>query len=262
MAMTADLPRAYELGGINHLPAEKDHIFYQGAAIGDNGSGYAQPLATGNDFLGFCLRHLDTNGDNDGDHRVELRWEGLVELDVTGALITSIGSPVYASDDGTFTMTAGSNSHIGVVHRFVSSGRAVVRFNATKPPATIESANISDGAITTAKLGADAVDGTKMADNAISLEHLDAAITPSHIVVAGGVHDWAGGAATADSIDLSGTGLVAGDVVVASLAAAAGTEQLQTAVVDAGTDQVDLVLTENGTDTTTKVAYAVYRAAA
>lgn len=79
----------------------------------------------------------------------------------------------------------------------------------------------------------------------------------SHEVIAAGVHDWAGGAATADVISVAG--LEAGDIVIATLAARAATEGLVGASIDDADDEIDLTLSANGTDTTTKVAYTVLR---
>jgi hypothetical protein len=42
----------------------------------------------------------------------------------------------------------------------------------------------TNGLIGTAQIAADAVTGAKIADDAVSLEHLDTGITPSHIIVA------------------------------------------------------------------------------
>lgn len=81
----------------------------------------------------------------------------------------------------------------------------------------------------------------------------------SHKIIAAGIHDWAGGSATTDSISV--TGLESTDVVLCTLVARASTETLVLAANDAGNDQIDLTLSANGTDTTTKIAYAVLRAA-
>jgi hypothetical protein len=52
-------------------------------------------------------------------------------LPISGLAITANDRPlVYASDDDTFTLTAGSNSLIGTVHRWVSTGVAMVEFDA------------------------------------------------------------------------------------------------------------------------------------
>jgi len=74
---------------------------------------------------------------------------------------------------------------------------------------------------------------------------------------AAGIHDWAGGAATTDSISV--TGLEATDVIICQLVARAGSEVLELAANDAGNDQIDLTLSVNGTDTTTKISYQVLR---
>lgn len=79
----------------------------------------------------------------------------------------------------------------------------------------------------------------------------------SHKIVAAGIHDWAGGAATTDSISV--TGLEATDVIQCTLVARAGSEVLEVAANDSANDQIDLTLSANGTDTTTKIAYTVFR---
>jgi len=47
--------------------------------------------------------------------------------------VTNIGAPVYASDDDTFTLTASTNTYIGVVHRWVETGIAMVKFDSSIP---------------------------------------------------------------------------------------------------------------------------------
>lgn len=81
---------------------------------------------------------------------------------------------------------------------------------------------------------------------------------PVYQVVAAGIHDWAGGAATTDSISV--VGLVATDIVTATLVARASTETLVLVGNDAANDQIDLTLSANGTNTTTKISYSVLRA--
>jgi hypothetical protein len=77
-------------------------------------------------------------------------------------------------------------------------------------------------------------------------------------VVAAGIHTWAGGAATTDSIAV--TGLLATDIVLATLVLRNSTQTLVLAANDAANDQIDLTLSANGQDDTCKVAYAVLRA--
>lgn len=80
----------------------------------------------------------------------------------------------------------------------------------------------------------------------------------THQTIAAGVHAWAGGAATTDSISIAG--LAANDVIVATLAGRNSTEQLVLAVNDSANGQIDLTLSANGSNGNTKIAYQVLRA--
>jgi hypothetical protein len=135
--LSANVVRDYEAGFEelqNDLPLIADDIIWEGAAVGENGSGYMRPLVANDPFVGFALRKVDNTGGSAGDKKVRTRSQGVVKLTVAG--VTSIangqdGVDVYASDDATFTLTAGSNSKIGRLYRFVSSGVAFVYFQAT-----------------------------------------------------------------------------------------------------------------------------------
>lgn len=129
MALTADTPRAYELGTINELPVKASTKIYEGAAVGDDAAGYMRGLVAGDPFRGFAQRQADNSGSAvDGAINVKVITDGKVELTITGVAITDVGKAVYASADGTFTLTEGSNSHIGYVYRYVGSNTAIVCF--------------------------------------------------------------------------------------------------------------------------------------
>lgn len=121
--------RAYE-SGYNELPVIAADIIYQGAAVGDDGNGYAQPLSAGNPFRGFADDDADNAAGAAGDKTVKLKTEGKVQLAISGLGITDVGKDVFASDDDTFTLTQSTNTRIGFVYRYVSSGIGIVQFNA------------------------------------------------------------------------------------------------------------------------------------
>ncbi|BBK44130.1 hypothetical protein STVA_41500 [Allostella vacuolata] len=128
--LAVDKPRDEELGDQNDLPVIAADIIYEGAAVGDNGSGYARPLVAGDPFRGFAITRADNAAGLAGARSVRVRHHGRAVLPVAGIAITSVGAVVYASDDDTFTMTASTNSPIGTVVRFVSSGIGVVEYDA------------------------------------------------------------------------------------------------------------------------------------
>lgn len=121
--------RDYEIGEFNELPMIANDIIYEGAAVGDNGSGLARPLVAADPFLGFAQRQADNTGGAASAIAVQVRQRGQIVLAVTGAASADdVGVTVYAADDDTFTLTAGSNTAIGKVARWVSGTTCVVYF--------------------------------------------------------------------------------------------------------------------------------------
>lgn len=127
--LAANTPRAWELGEHNELPVIASDIIFQGAAVGDNASGYMRPLVAGDPFRGFALEKVDNTAGSAGDKNVKLLREGKVQLSISGLAITDVGKDVYASDDNTFTLTRSTNTRIGYVYRYVSSGVGIVAFS-------------------------------------------------------------------------------------------------------------------------------------
>jgi hypothetical protein len=152
--LAADAPRDILLGDFNELPVIATDIIFQGATVGDNGSGYARPLVSGDPFRGFADLKADNSAGSAGDVYVSCRRRGLIQLSVTSVAITDVGRPVYASDDNTFAL-AGIGTKIGYVHRYVSSGVAVVAFDADAQESTyvialpVKLATVADGDVLT-----------------------------------------------------------------------------------------------------------------
>jgi len=129
--LAADKSRDYGLGDMEEYPVVATDIIYQGAAVGENGSGYARPLNAADPFLGFADRQADNSTGAAGAVTVRVKRKGLIKLAISGLAITANDRPaVYASDDDTFTLTATSNTLIGFVSRWISTGVAMVEFDA------------------------------------------------------------------------------------------------------------------------------------
>lgn len=128
--LSTDIQRDFQLGNLNDYPVIASDIIYEGAAVGDNGSGYARPLVAGDPFRGFSLEKVDNSTGSAGGKYVRTRMTGRVKLPISGLAITDVGKPVYASDDNAFTLTASTNSFIGRVVSFESTGVGYVEFDA------------------------------------------------------------------------------------------------------------------------------------
>jgi len=131
MELSANTPRDYQVGEKEAYPVAASEVIYEGAAVGENAAGYARALQAGDKFLGFAEFKADNTSGAAGAIRAEVKTKGRVRLTVVGSAITSNDRPaVYASDDGTFTLTVGSNSKIGYVSRWISGTDCVVEFDA------------------------------------------------------------------------------------------------------------------------------------
>ena len=198
MALTANVARPYELGDINELPVAASSTIYEGSVVGDNASGYAQALTAGDPFRGFAEEKVDNSDGSAGDLNVRVKTRGKVQLSVSGLAITDVDAKIYASDDGTFTKTKSTNTLIGTVYRYISSGVGIIDFDATAEAKlaldVIDGTMIEDDAIDsehyaalsidTGHIALDAIDGTLIADDAIDSEHYAAlSIDTGHIAL-------------------------------------------------------------------------------
>jgi len=135
--MAADAIRPFEIGAINEIPVIASDIIYGHAAVGVvDGTGHARPLVGGDRFVGFCELRVDNSAGAAAAKRVRVVESGKIQLPVTGAVITDVGQAVYASDDDSFTFNPVGASFVGFVHRFVSAGVVIVKFdtNAFRDP--------------------------------------------------------------------------------------------------------------------------------
>lgn len=131
--LAVDAPRDYQIGEIEEYPVVASDIIYEGAAVGENGSGFARPLVAGDAFLGFAERKADNSDGVAGAIGVRVKTKGRIKLAVASLAITdNARAAVYASDDNAFTKTATSNSAIGYVSRFISAGVGIVEFEAVR----------------------------------------------------------------------------------------------------------------------------------
>ena len=131
--------RTYQVADREDYPVVADDIIYEGAAVGENGSGYSRPLVAGDTFQGFAVSKVDNSGGAAGAKLVNVKASGRVVLPIAGVDVTSNArAAVYASDDNTFTLTATANSLIGYVSHFVSTGFAVVEFDSGLAKAALQ----------------------------------------------------------------------------------------------------------------------------
>lgn len=129
--LATDTYRDQEIGDRNEFPMIAADIIYEGAAVGlVDASGHARPLTSADKFVGFAEKQADNSAGAAAAINVRVIKKGAVKLTVTGAVITDVDQPVYATDDNAFALLPTGGVFIGFVRRYVSSGVAIVEFDA------------------------------------------------------------------------------------------------------------------------------------
>lgn len=131
--LTASIQREFETPcpASELLVADNVKIF-RGSAVGFV-SGYARQLVSGDQFAGFAETSADNTllGHAAGAKSITIRRFGFIRLPVASVAITDVGSDVFASDGNTYALAVGT--FIGKVHRFISTGFAIVAFDLSNP---------------------------------------------------------------------------------------------------------------------------------
>ncbi|MFK5951772.1 MAG: hypothetical protein QM498_01865 [Desulfobacterium sp.] len=146
--LSVDAARTYELGDRNEFPLIAADIIYEGAAVGlVKASGHIQPLTSSDKFVGFSEKQADNSTGAAAAINNRVRRCGSVKLAISGAVITDVNLPVYASDDNAFSFSKTSGVFVGFTRRYVSSGYMIVEFDVDKftdPHAGLISETVSD----------------------------------------------------------------------------------------------------------------------
>lgn len=219
MALAKDTPGKPLGGHWVDYPMAASVTIYEGGFVGDNGSGYARALTAGDPFLGIAQKGCVETTATAGGQFVRVRtgtWRQ--EFALAGA-ITDIGKVVYATDDGTLSLTAGTNTPVGRVVRYVTAALMEIEFTTSPTTALIRTTNDleiksnDDLTLSPGKLAADSVYVTGWDIDATAAVNLIAA--KSHATVPQLI---LGASAAGNSIGFFGS---TGSTQLANIAAAA-----------------------------------------
>jgi hypothetical protein len=159
MALLKNTPITVLEGKLQAYPLYQAIHAYEGSLIFKRSDGYVTNVAGGNVFLGHA--YAEANNANGGDGALEVfvrTGNYFAKAAVASLAITDLGSPVYASDDGTLVLTASGNSRVGRVAKFISTGIGIVEFCPITKVDGTPGAHIADAKVnyTTGDLDAEA----------------------------------------------------------------------------------------------------------
>jgi len=102
---------------------------FKGSLVSVQADGYVAPLTAGEKFVGIAYEKIDNSTGSDGDKAIRVFTTGDFDHALSGAAITDIGRPVFASADDTLTFSSNGNSHVGIAQDYVSAGNIILRLD-------------------------------------------------------------------------------------------------------------------------------------
>ena len=116
---------------------------YKGALVGIRQDGYARGLVAGDRFCGIAYEECDNTGGASGEVDVRVYTLGDFALPLTGVQGHHLLQPVYATDDGTLSLSGAKPSCVGRVIGVLDSGDAVVRLGElAEPPGDVSASQL------------------------------------------------------------------------------------------------------------------------
>lgn len=130
MAVTAN--QVIKRQGGNHkrksVPVAAAKNLFEGTAVFLDAAGRGTDVKVDANtvFAGIAISQANNAAGAADAINAELWGDGDFQLPVTGATLALQGTPVYAADNYTFTMTLGTNALVGTLTKFVSTGIGIV----------------------------------------------------------------------------------------------------------------------------------------
>jgi len=199
-ALTTDRSSPRREGASMSVGVAIANKIFAGSMVAINSDNYAVRASADSTLrvIGRAESQQDNTSGAAGDLNIEIGTGIYLFANAVTFSKDDIGKTVYVVDDQTVDLSdlSGARPAAGRVYDVDSTGQVWVNFGTEGSTAAsgaialgdhgagaVNSSDILDLDIATGDLAPDLIDGTKVADDAISLEHLDTGITPSHIIV-------------------------------------------------------------------------------
>jgi len=131
-ALTKDIQRVEKRGKLLSMPVKGDVVCFKNALLMIDADGYVKPCASeaGASFAGMGYERVTATGLNDGDVSVRIERLNAIEVGASGITQADLGKEVYALDDNTVQIAAGTNLvKVGVIVEVISATKVLVKMN-------------------------------------------------------------------------------------------------------------------------------------
>ncbi|MGA2191750.1 MAG: hypothetical protein ABSG42_00015 [Nitrospirota bacterium] len=113
-ALTKDRNTVMKEGLYAVYPVKGGVVIYAGGMVCIGTDGYAVPAAdtAGLTFVGVSRGHVHNTNGASGAVMVEVWRKGCFEFSTAGMTLANVGAAIYAEDDQTVALSAGSTNHV------------------------------------------------------------------------------------------------------------------------------------------------------
>lgn len=130
-------------------PVAASETIYRGSYVGLNPAGYLKTFEPCDLFVGISYQGFDNSAGSaagreptTGDPTCKVYVEGDFELPLASIALTDRGKPVYATNDGTLSLTGHPDAFVGTLLHYETSTTGVVRLKAPGQHAPLDGSSI------------------------------------------------------------------------------------------------------------------------
>ena len=159
MAATANATKKSRSADRASYPVAATTHIYDGQLgfVDSSGNATGSTNSGANQFAGIAVQEYDNSGGSAGDIDAEFHQSGAFLLTGSGFSASDVGSPVFAADSNTLTLTARGNVFVGEIIEYVSATQVWVKlhigtFQPWMPLAAIQSVSGAGAANVTSYL--------------------------------------------------------------------------------------------------------------
>lgn len=131
-ALTKDTQRVEKRGKLLSMPVKGGVVCFKNALLMIGADGFVKPCISeaGASFAGMGYEKVTATDANDGDLSIRIERENAITVAAVGIVQADLGKEVYALDDNTVQIAAGTNLvKVGVIVEVISATEVLVKMN-------------------------------------------------------------------------------------------------------------------------------------
>jgi hypothetical protein len=131
-ALVKDIQRVEKEGKLLAMPVKGGVVCFKNALMMIGADGYVKPCISeaGASFAGMAYERVTATDASDGDLSIRLERQNAIYVAGAGFVQADLGKEVYAADDNTVQLAAGTNLvKVGVIVEVASATSVLVKMN-------------------------------------------------------------------------------------------------------------------------------------